>query len=152
MKHSLSAVRQAGMLVVGLLLTGVFYGCDEGAPTAPTADDVAGAYVATRLAIEHDGQWLDALAMGGELVVTLHENGTLEGSQFLPEELSGTPGGATTELAGTWFFYYSLIELNPTESPTVVDGVQFTMGPDLLDARYPRGITERLRITLTRTD
>lgn len=142
--------RKGQILWASLLAAMFIAGCDGEAPTAPTAADVAGVYTASRLEIAHDGQWVDALELGGEIVVNLHEDGTLAGRQFLPAALSGDPGGDGVDLEGTWSFYYSLVELEPTATPTLVDGVRFTLGPALLDGRYPTQVTERLRITLSR--
>jgi hypothetical protein len=80
--------------------------------SAPTRADVAGEYEATRFWVSGGIAPMerDVLAAGGSIELTLNADGTTAGRLFVPE-LFGGPG-FEADLAGTWIFYGTRLELD----------------------------------------
>ncbi len=92
--RSTSALFLIGTLVGALALAG----CDSDVELVPA--DIAGTYEATRFTLEDGGQTVDVLDAGGDLTLTLREDGTVSGSLVTPEELNEEGEGNSRLLFG----------------------------------------------------
>ena len=86
----------ARLFAVALLVTGA--ACDD---ALSPEERVAGRYEASTLMITEGGATFDALQLGVDLEVTLHENGTTSGLFFVPQ---GEDDGSdfSADLTGAW--------------------------------------------------
>ena len=100
------AARRLGALA--LLFAAGLAGCSEDPAGPAIATDVtvaqlAGSYEATSTTFvgNDNGTEIDVLALGGYIAIELHQDGTTEGTMFVPE---GNEDGSdyTADLMGTW--------------------------------------------------
>jgi hypothetical protein len=83
-------------------------GCDDG--TGPVdldrirLEDLIGAYVAEELTVTIDGEVLDVLDGGGEILLALELNGSTSGHLFVPAVIAGEGTAVDADLEGTFAF------------------------------------------------
>ncbi len=120
--------------------------CGDG-PTGPTAESVAGSYVATRFVVLQSGVPTDYLAAGASLVLTLRAEGrAAEGRLVIPEAAGGP---VEADLAGTYVVNGDSVRVRNV-SDTFVGSLPWHIGDGTLTASGETGDDGRVSVTLTR--
>lgn len=118
---------------------------------APTALDVSGAYEATYFYRYCGwGGHADVLAAGGSIELTLNVDATTAGRLFVPD-LSGGGLDFEADLAGSWLFYGTRLELDhPVD--TFLREMVFDVEGDQLSAEWWDGLMDGcwLHVVLTK--
>jgi hypothetical protein len=79
-------------------------------PFVPTVDNMVGAYTATQLVTADANGYVDWIAAGGSLTLTLNANATTTGRLFLPGGATGG-GDLDEDMVGTWLLIGQTIQL-----------------------------------------
>lgn len=125
-----------------------FAACRIAEPFVPTPDNMAGSYTATQLVTADSVGFIDWLAAGGSLTLTLNADGKTTGRLFLPGGAVGG-GDVDADMTGTWLLYGTTVQLGQA-AETFVRGMDFNAGKDRLAGDQYFGNTLRVIIVLTK--
>lgn len=146
MKCSPTMARAALFLPSVLLLAG----CGDDDPTAPTANSVAGSYMATTFAVHQGtGPAVDLISRGASIEVTLTAAGSVSGQMVIPETPEFGPG-FTTDIGGTFAITGSTLRFTQTADTFMRDFIWMIEGQSLTASGDAGGGTSA-EVTLSRT-
>ena len=130
------------------LVVAALVSCKVGDPFAPTVENVSGAYTAGRLVTADAAGFVNWIAAGGSLTLTLSTDGTTSGRLFLP---GGAPGGGDLDedMAGHWLLVGHTVQFGQA-AQTFVRNMDFHAEQDRLAADQTFGGTQRVIIVLTK--
>jgi hypothetical protein len=118
----------------------------------PTRLDVSGDYAATEFDMcgGIGGGCTDVQAAGGSIELTLHVDATTAGRLFVPDLTGGGGPGFEADLAGTWIFYGTRLELDhPVD--TFLREMVFAVEGDQLSAEWWDGMMDGYTIYVVLT-
>jgi hypothetical protein len=136
--------RRGGTVMLAVTLLVVAACSDKDEPTAPTTEQVAGSYAATRLTATSPLGTENVLQQGGSLTMEFLPSGELTGTLSAPNQ-----GITNLAFAGTWRIEDGEVEIDQVDADTFVEELSFRVVGNTLVADEIIDVV-RVRATLTK--